>query len=84
MRYHQQAGKANHAMTGGLMSNEDGYRFSEAVRAKLADDAALELWEPIAQEFNRAGPDAAREYLDAVTQRLEEQVKRQFAEFQGG
>ena len=66
------------------MSNEDGYRFSEAVRAKLADDAARELWEPVAQEFNRAGPDAAKEYLDTVTQGLEEQIKRQFAEFQGG
>lgn len=63
------------------MSNEDGYRFSEAVRAKLADDAARELWEPVAQEFNRAGPDAAREYLDAEMQRLREQVQRRFDEF---
>ena len=66
------------------MSNEDSYGFSEAVKSKLEDDAARELWEPVAQEFNRAGPDAAREYLDAETQRLEEQLKRQLAEFQRG
>lgn len=68
-------------MTGGLMSNEEGYRFSEAVRAKLSDDAARELWEPVAQEFNRAGPDAAREYLNAEMQRLREQVQKRLGEF---
>ena len=63
------------------MDSEQGYRFSEAVRSKLASDAARELWEPVAQEFNRGGPDAAREYLDAEMEQLREQVQRRFDEF---
>ena len=63
------------------MNDEQGYRFSEAVRAKLTADEARELWEPVAQEFDRAGPDAAREYLDAEMQRLREQAQRRFDEF---
>lgn len=52
-------------------------RFSEIVATRLISDESRSLWTPVAQELDRSdgGPDAAREYLDAQRQRLEERVK---------
>ena len=57
------------------MSEEQNTKFSEFVGRRLASaEEARSLWTPIAQEFDRAGPDAAKEYLDAERQLLEERV----------
>lgn len=59
-----------------MVESEDN-RFSDTVAAKLMLEDSRSLWTPIAQELDRSdgGPDAAREYLDAQRQRLEERVK---------
>ena len=60
-------------------------QFSEFVKKKLApEEQARELWIPIAEEFNRRGSDAAKEYLDAEQQRLEERVQNLLNQFDGG
>lgn len=52
-----------------------GPQFAESVEERLAsNEDAHELWLPIAHEFVRDGPDAAKEYLDAVGQQLEDRV----------
>ena len=57
-------------------------QFSELVGRRLSSEESQSLWIPIAQELNRVGggPDAAKEYLDAERQRLEERVKNLLAE----
>ena len=52
-------------------------RFSEIVAARLTSEDSRSLWIPVAQELDRpdGGPDAAKEYLDAQRQGLEERVK---------
>lgn len=57
-------------------------QFSRVVGERLSSEEARELWEPVAQEFDRNGPDAAREFLNAEKQRLEEQVRRLLDEFE--
>ena len=63
------------------MKKTQSTRFSDSVEKRLASEEARELWGPTAQEFDREGPDAAREYLVAERQRLEEQVQRLIDEF---
>ena len=54
-------------------------RFSELIEERLrSDEQARQLWIPIAAEFERSGPDGAKEYLDAECQLLEERVRRLF------
>ena len=52
-------------------------RFSELVGILLPSEESRSLWVPVAQEFDRpaGGPDAAKEYLDAQRQVLEERVR---------
>ena len=67
------------------MNKTQSTRFSESVEDRLAsEEEARELWGPTAQEFDRDGPDAAREYLVAEKQRLEEHVQRLINEFNRG
>ena len=51
-------------------------RFSDLVTGRLSRDQeeARNLWSPLAQELNRAGPDAVNEYLAAAKQGLVERV----------
>lgn len=67
------------------MSEEQPIQFSAAVGKFLESEGndAQELWTPIAQEFDRAGPDAAREYLEAQRQQHEERVENLLQEVDG-
>jgi len=64
------------------MAESKDTQFSELVGRRLSSEESQSLWIPIAQELNRVGggPDAAKEYLDAERQRLEERVKNLLAE----
>ena len=64
------------------MAESQDTQFSELVGRRLSSEESQSLWIPIAQELNRVGggPDAAKEYLDAERQRLEERVKNLLAE----
>lgn len=67
------------------MSETESVRFSELVRERLAsNEPARELWQPVAQEFDRNGPESAGELLNAHQQQLEEQVQRLLNEFNQG
>ena len=64
------------------MDDEQGERFTEVVAGRLSSENARELWEPIAQEFDRGGPDAALEFLNVEKQNLEGGIQRLLAEFE--
>ena len=53
-------------------------RFSDLVGLAFSADQqeARTLWVPLAQQFEREGPEAAREYLAAQRQQLAGQVKK--------
>jgi hypothetical protein len=59
------------------MAESRDTKFSELVGRRLSSEESQSLWIPIAQELDRVGggPDAAKEYLDAERQRLEERVE---------
>ena len=59
------------------MNKNDETKFSELVGKKLSteEEGVRSLWTPVAEEFDRGGPDAAKEYLDAAGQQLEERVQ---------
>ena len=58
-------------------------RFSELVGKRLmSEEQARQLWIPIAEEFDRSGPDVASELLDAGRQRLEERVQNLLNQFE--
>ena len=59
------------------MAESRDTRFSELVGRRLSSEESQSLWIPVAQELDRigGGPDAAKEYLDAERQRLEERVE---------
>ena len=45
--------------------------FTEMVESHLwSDENCQALWRPIAEAFDRDGPDAAKEYLEAEVDRL--------------
>ena len=60
---------------------EEG-RFSDLVTGRLSpgQEEARNLWTPLAQELNRAGPDAVNEYLAAAKQGLVERVETLLAQ----
>ena len=53
-------------------------KFSELVRLSTSAEhvGARALWVPLRQQFDREGPDAAREYLLAERQKLVNQVEK--------
>ena len=60
-------------------------QFSELVEKQLgSDENSRELWRPIADEFDRGGPDAAKESLEAEAQRLLEHVEKLLGQVEGG
>ena len=54
--------------------------FSELVTQGLEPERR-ELWAPIADNFERDGPDAAKTYLDAELDRLQGSVRSLLEEF---
>lgn len=59
------------------MAKDHEARFSDLITSKLSpsQEEVRSLWAPLAQEFDRAGPDAANEYLDAAKQQRVERVE---------
>ena len=60
------------------MATDRGHSFSKLVQLAFSteQEGARTLWVPVAQEFDRNGPEAAREYLAAQRQHLVGQVKK--------
>lgn len=66
------------------MNKMQDTQFSELVGKRLmSEEQARQLWIPIADEFDRSGPDVAKEYLDAELQLLEERVQNLLNLFEG-
>ena len=65
--------------------SKDNVSFAESVSKTLAqgEEDAETLWASIADEFARAGPEAASEYLDAERQGLVERVRRFLGDVEG-
>ena len=59
------------------MAAYEDARFSDLVEVAFSADqgATRTLWVPLAQQFERDGPDAARLYLEAQRQQLAGHVK---------
>ena len=57
--------------------------FSDMVTQQLTPDTR-ELWAPMAEEFNREGPEAVKTYLDAARDQLEDNVRDLLEQFKGG
>ena len=67
------------------MSETGDIQFSELVGARLgSDENSRELWNSIADGFNRDGPDAAKEYLEAEARLLIERVERLLGQVEKG
>lgn len=63
------------------MAEEKSNRsFSEMVTQRLSPETR-ELWAPMADYFNREGPEAVKTYLDAERERLESNVRSLLDEF---
>ena len=67
------------------MAEPGDVRFSELVGRRLSSEESQSLWMPVAQELDRVdgGPDAAKAYLDAECQLLEERVDKLLAQVKG-
>lgn len=67
-----------HTALRGLMSEEQPIEFTATVGKLFSsdEDDARTLWLAVAQEYDRAGPEAAREHLATESQSFEERVKR--------
>ena len=67
------------------MAESRDTQFSELVGRRLSSEESQSLWIPVAQELDRVGggPDAAKVYLDAERQRLEERVENLLAQAKG-
>ena len=64
------------------MSEETPNRpFSEKVTQQLSPDAR-ELWAPLADTFEREGPESVKTYLDSEMERLGDRVTNLLEEFQ--
>lgn len=63
------------------MTEEKSNRsFSETVAQQLSPETR-ELWAPMADYFNREGPEAVKTYLDAEMERLVSNVRSRLEEF---
>ena len=50
-------------------------------RLESAGEEVRSLWLPIAEEFNRGGPDDAKTYLEAQQQSLQERIETLLSQF---
>ena len=63
------------------MADENPNRsFSERVAQRLTPETR-ELWEPMADYFEKEGPESVKTYLDAERERLEGNVRSQLEQF---
>ena len=60
------------------MEKPENSDFAAAVGRRLANEgeAIRSLWVPLAQEFQRMGPDGARSFLEAQLENLQDRVQR--------
>ena len=65
-----------------MTEKESNLSFSDMVTQQLAPDIR-ELWEPMADNFKREGPEAVKTYLDAEKYRLESRVRSLLEQFKG-
>ena len=63
-----------------VSQERSNHEFSQLVMQQLAPEVR-ELWIPMADNFDRDGPEAARVYLDAERERLEENVRSHLQRF---
>ncbi len=63
-----------------MPANNSNRSFSEAVTQQLAPETR-ELWAPMADYFDREGPEAVKTYLDAERKRLEGNVRSLLEQF---
>lgn len=57
--------------------------FSQKVTQQLSPDTR-ELWTPMADCFDREGPEAVKTYLEAVRDQLEGNVRNRLEQFREG
>ena len=65
-----------------MTEEKSNHSFSGMVSQQLTPDTR-ELWEPMADYFNREGPEAVKTYLDAVRDHLEGSVRSQLDQYKG-
>ena len=75
---------ATYKTSGENVKNHEA-QFSNLVKTRLSQhqDEAHTLWVPLAEEFDRAGPDAVNEHLAAEKQGLVERVQTLLAQVEG-
>ena len=66
-----------------MPAKEPNHSFSQTVTQHLTPDTR-ELWTPMADYFDREGPEAVKTYLDAAKDRLEGNVRSLLEQFKGG
>ena len=64
-----------------MVEGESSQSFSEIVTQQLPPDVR-ELWAPMADHFDREGPEAVNIYLDAVRDQLESNVRSLLDQFE--
>ena len=65
-----------------MADEKPNHSFSEMVTQQLTPDTR-ELWAPMADNFDREGPEAVKTYLDAERDRLEGTVRSRLERFKG-
>ena len=67
------------------MTTYEKDRFSEQVTSAFSteQEEAKTLWVPLKQQFDKEGPEAAWEYLEAQRQQLADHVKKQLDHVKG-
>ena len=66
-----------------MPEEHSNHSFSQKVTQQLAPDTR-ELWTPMADYFDREGPEAVKTYLDAARDRLEGNVRSLLEQFKEG
>ena len=65
-----------------MADEKSTHAFNEMVTQVLTPDTR-ELWAPMADNFDREGPEAAKTYLEAERDRLESIVRSLLEQFKG-
>ena len=63
-----------------MPESQSGHSFSQKVTQQLTPDTR-ELWTPMADQFDREGPEAVKTYLDAARDQLEDNVRSLLEQF---
>ncbi len=66
-----------------MPEEQSNHSFSQKVTQQLTPDTR-ELWTPMADYFDREGPEAVKTYLDAERDRLEGNVRSLLERFKEG